>query len=212
MELAPSVLVIFASGKKGFEILQNIDDQMTVSKSNIRTTDRLTSRTKYEEIMTEDISNKKEIDEENNLQDIAFFCQDEDDEKDIDTIIEESNWTYSHTSLITQSNANSDRVVEARQYSGASLVLKNSSNNIPDNLPTRSSDEQSNQRNNSRKDQLLWDRINGFETIMKLVSGSILGGECFADVYTDVNNDADYEKDADFRTIDIDSKSFKSHE
>ena len=69
--------------KKGFEILQNIDDQMTVSQNNVRTVDRLTSRTECKEEDREEDTNKKELDEESNIQDISFFCyHDEEDGED----------------------------------------------------------------------------------------------------------------------------------
>ena len=58
--------------KKGFEILQNIDDQMTVSQSNVQTVDRLTSRTECKEEEGEKDTNKKEFEEESNIQDISF--------------------------------------------------------------------------------------------------------------------------------------------
>ena len=58
--------------KKGFEILQNIDNQMTVSKSNVRTVDRLTSKTECKEEEGEEDTNKKDLDDENNVQDISF--------------------------------------------------------------------------------------------------------------------------------------------
>ena len=45
---------------------------MTVSKSNVRTVDRLTSKTECKEEEGEEDTNKKDLDDENNVQDISF--------------------------------------------------------------------------------------------------------------------------------------------
>ena len=101
--------------EKGFEILKNIDNQKTVSKSNVRTGDRLTSKTRYEEEEDQNDTNNNEMNEEDNIQDILFFCnKDKEDQEDSNSDIEKSDWNYSHTSLINQSNANNSRLVEAR--------------------------------------------------------------------------------------------------
>ena len=46
---------------------------MTVSKSNVRTVNGLTSRTECKEEEGEEDTNKKELDGKNNIQDISFF-------------------------------------------------------------------------------------------------------------------------------------------
>ena len=146
--------------KKGFEILQNIDDQMTVSKSNVRTVDRLTSRTECKEEEGEEDTNKKELDEETNLQDISFFCyQDKEDKEDTNSDKEESDWHYSHTPLINQSNANINRIVEARQTSNSSLVLEHCTETATNNALARISNGQPSQTNNTKPNHLLWHHL-----------------------------------------------------
>ena len=120
---------------------KNIDNQMTVSKSNVRTADRLTSRTECKEEEGEGDTNEKDLDDENNVQDISFFCyQDEEDGDEINNDTEESDWHYSHTSLINQSNASSNRIVKAWQTMNSSLVLENCTQTSTDDALTRISD------------------------------------------------------------------------
>ena len=64
---------------------------MTVSKSNVRTVDRLTSKTECKEEEGEEDTNKKDLDDENNVQDISFFCyQDKEDGDETNSDTEES--------------------------------------------------------------------------------------------------------------------------
>ena len=67
--------------------------------------------------------------EEVSVADISIFCyQDEEDGDETNSDTEESDWHYSHTPLIKQSNASSNRIVEARQTMNSSLVLENCTN------------------------------------------------------------------------------------
>ena len=56
------------------------------------------------------------------------------------------------------------------------------------NGPARISGGQPSQTKHTKSDHLLWHEVDGFETIVKLVSGSLLGGEYFADVCTDIED------------------------
>ena len=173
------ILALLRFRKKGLKYyLQNIDDQMTVSKSNVRTVDRLTSRIECKEEEGEDDTNETYLDDENNVQDISFFCyQDEEDGDETNNDTEESDWHYSHTSLINQSNASSNRIVEARQTMNSSLVLENCTHTSTDDTLTRISDVLPSQTKNATSDHLSWHELDRFKTIIKLVSGSLLGGE-----------------------------------
>ena len=197
--------------KKGFEILQNIDDQMTVSKSNVRTVDRLTSRTECKEEEGEGDTNEKDLDDENNVQDISFFCyQDEEDGDETNSDTDESDWHYSHTPLINQSNASSNRIVEARQTMNSSLVLENSTHTSTDDVLAEISDGKPCLTTNAKSDHLSWHELDGFKTIIKLVSGSLLGGESFADVYKDIEDTSHNEDGDDFSSVDIESNNSES--
>ena len=56
----------------------------------------------------------------------------------------------------------------------------------------------------------MWHELDGFKTIIKLVSGSVLGGESFADVYKEIE-DMSYNKDREnFSSIDIESNNSES--
>ena len=166
---------------------------MTISKINVRTVDRLTSKTRYKEEEGQDNTSNTERNEEDDIQDIAFFCnEDEEDEEDIDSDIEESDWNYSHSLLINQSNANSNRLVEARQSSNSPLVLDNNPESTTNNTLVENSNDQPSQ-NSTKADQLSWRSLNGFKTIIKLVTGSLLGGKSFADVYTGIEDTTDTE-------------------
>ena len=65
----------------------------------------------------------------------------------------------------------------------------------------RISDRQPSQTKNTKSDHLLWHEVDGFETIIELVSGSLLGGESFADVYTSIEDTAGNEGRGDFRSV-----------
>ena len=52
--------------------------------------------------------------------------------------------------------------------------------------------------------------IDGFKTIIKLVSGSLLGGESFVDVYKDIEDTSHTEDRDDFGSVDIESKNSES--
>ena len=151
------------------------------------------------------------MDDENNVQDISFFCyQDEEDGDETNSDTEESDWHYSHTSLIKQSNASSNRIIEARQTMNSSLVLENCTQTSTDDALTRISDDQPNQTKNAKLDHLSWHELDGFKTIIKLVSGSVLGGESFADVYKDIEDMSYNEDREDFSSIDIESNNSES--
>lgn len=183
---------------------------MTVLKSIVQNFDRLASKTRHKEEEGKDDTNNNEMNEEDSIQDIAFFCnEDKEDEEDIDSDIEESDWNYSHTSLINQSNANSNRLVEARQSSNSSLIFEPSTETSTNNALTGNSDGRPSQNKNTRIDQLLWNFLDGFKTIIKLASESLLGGESLADVYTDIDGTIDHENKDTFRNIIIESKNSK---
>ena len=68
---------------------------------------------------------------------------------------------------------------------------------------------QPSQNNNTKTDHLLWHSLDGFKIINKLVIGSLLGGESFAEVYTYIGDTTDPKNKDNFRNISIESKNSK---
>ena len=85
-----------------------MEEQLTVSKNNVRTADRLTSETRYDQD-EEDALTKIETTKAKDVQDISFFCDEHESSGDEDEPdVEEKDWNYSHTALIKQPNATSN--------------------------------------------------------------------------------------------------------
>ena len=78
------------------------------------------------------------------------------------------------------------------------------------NGSTRVSDGRPSQTKHTKSDHFLWHEVDGFETTVKLVSGSLLGGESFADVYTDIEDITGNESRGNFRSVNIDSNHSES--
>ena len=56
----------------------------------------------------------------------------------------------------------------------------------------------------------MWCGVDGFDTVLKLVSGTVLGGDTFADVYAEID-DTDQDKNYYFRHVSIDPKLLGPH-
>lgn len=115
-----------------------------------------------------------------------FYIKTKENEEDINNDTEKSDWNYSHTPLINQSNANSNRLVKVRQSPNSQLILEHSMKTSKDNALTKISDHIPSQNKNIRTDHLSLHTLDGFEIIIKLISGYLLGKESFTDAYTDV--------------------------
>ena len=197
--------------EKGFEILQNMEEQLTVSKNNVRTVDRLTSETTYDENGEEDAQKKGDEDAVKDVQDISFFCgEDESSDNEEESNVEEKDWNYSHTALIKQANATHNRLVNTRQSSSTSLFPEDRTNNKNDNVLSDTSDNISDQNSNDERHTTLWNGVEGFDTVLKLVRGTLLGGDQYSDVYAEIDI-TDQDDDDYFRCVSINSKSLSSH-
>ena len=109
------------------------------------------------------------------MQDISFFCDEhessgDEDERDV----EEKDWNYSHTALIKQANATSNRLVNVRQSSNTSLLPENFTKSSKENTLHERPDNQSDQNSNIKRHQTLWSGAKGFRHCFEIGQFHIL--------------------------------------
>ena len=122
------------------------------------------------------------------MQDIPFFCgEDKSSDNEEESNVEEKDWNYSHTALIKQANTTHNRLVNTRQSSSTSLFPEDRTNNDKDNVLPNTSDNQSDQNSNAERHTTLWNGVEGFDTVLKLVKGSLLGGDQYSDMYAEID-------------------------
>ena len=199
--------------EKGFDILQNIEEKVSVSKSSSRTMDKLTFNTNFNQ-EEDDNSNNKKGDADEDVLDMSFFCDEDSStsgEPDAGQEKDERAWCYSHTALITQAGATSDRAIEARLSSHDSLIFGEAASDRIGPALAGETSEQASQDRNVGAAQTSWHGLGGFDSVMKLVSGSLLGGESHADVYTHIDYGTGPEDGNSFRNVDIPAHSSGDH-
>ena len=116
----------------------------------------------------------------------------------------------SRAALIKQANATSNRLVNVRQSSNTSLLPENFTKSSKKNTLHEKPGNQSDENSNNKRHQTLWCGVAGFDTVLKLVSGTLLGGERFADVYAEIDVTGQDEDDY-FRHVSIDPKILGPH-
>ena len=83
-------------------------------------------------------------------------------------------------------------------------------NNKKDNVLPDTSDNISDQNSNDERHTTLWNGVEGFDTVLKLVRGTLLGGDQYSDVYAEIDI-TDQDDDDYFRCVSINSKSLSSN-
>ena len=90
------------------------------------------------------------------------------------------------------------------------MLLDNFTKSSKENTLHEKPGNQSDENSNNKRHQTLWCGVDGFDTVLKLVSGTLLGGDCFADVYAEID-DTDQDKNDYFRHVSIDPKLLGPH-
>ena len=166
---------------KGFEILQNIEDRMSVEKCHGRAVDVLTDNT--EEYISDDTTNMKaSADPENDdssVRSISYYCDELDDEMSVYNDCGESYDRYSHNNLIERElNTTDGRLLDARLASDASVIFD-------DMAPNNSGVTQAAKSNEA--DTIETDTSGQAQeqpNVLRLIKGSLLGGNgTYEDVY-----------------------------
>jgi len=180
---------------KGFEILENIEERMTVSRNNRRTIDKLTYTTNCDQ-EKDDSKQDKDFGEDDDVPDISFFCNGQDSSDDeLVTIEDERKWKYSNESLINRKNATKEKMIDARMSSGESLLSKNT---VSGQSVAANANGEMTGTHGTRGEG-----VENFDVVMKLVSGSLLGGTPYAQVYANMPDSPDGEEEEDFNSIDV---------
>lgn len=173
---------------KGFDILQNMEDRMSVEKCQGRASDRLSDETDYPKGYSEEDDNalmKEEADRlSDEIRDISFYCDEfESDETDIG-----SNG-YNLGNLINGANITNNSLIEARLASDESIIA---STNVQGGIDGGSSVVPSGTGVETRKDSAP-KGSKAYMLVVKLIKGSLLGG-CgrYEDVYSEQSSDSGY--------------------
>ena len=176
---------------KGFEILQNIEDRLSVEKCHGRATDVLSDLAPPE--IEDTVENKSDEHDNDLAKDIAFYCEQFDDEQigseqggegedGISTDYSFNRILDTEKSIIVDA-----RVVEPRLQSNESLI-SDSDDATDSNNDSTISARQSDAESVGNGIHHLSD-MESFTTVMRLIQGSLIGGN-YEDVYP-TGNDGD---------------------
>ena len=178
---ADSVLFGTSFWLKGFEILQNIEDRLSVEKCHGRATDILSDLAPFPAKYEDTAKNTSEEHDDDLVKDIAFYCEQFESEQwdESENGIQRD---FSHDRILEaeKTTITDARVVEARLKSDESLISDSSDTAASGNdgsTPTNTSG------NNSDGNRHLRD-MESYTTIVRLIQGSLLGGK-YEDVYDD---------------------------
>ena len=169
---------------KGFDILENMEDKFAIEGSHQRAIDPLTESTSCRGGTTD--AKDEESNKEEEIKDISFYCDGECDGDDTTLTIDEysAEWQYSHARLIDQCNATEDRTLAARLSSQDSILFRED----------QQSDGAETLADACRHNSLQVDIDRSFQTIITLISGTLVGGGIYDEVYSDdpvsENNDS----------------------
>ena len=163
---------------RGFEILQNIQDRMTLDKKMTRARDPILKEGKPPQVDETDRSSKKRKDDDSVI-DISEFCMgDESEEEESDgyglgEVGQEV--LRSHSQLIDRSNFGRDHMIGARLSSTASLFQEDEA--VATAAPRSANRNRSNLREKS------------YPTLLKLIAGSLVGDSEYDDIYQDYDKE-----------------------
>ena len=170
---------------------------MTVSKNNHRTMDKLTYTTSCDQDK-DDSEINKDFDEDDDVPDISFFCNGQDPyDDDLVTVEDERKWKYSNESLINRKNATKEKMIDARMSSGESLFSKNTVTVNGQSVAANSNG------GITGTPGFRGEGFESFDVVMKFVSGSLLGGTPYAQVYRNIPDNPDEEEEEGFNSIDV---------
>ncbi len=114
-----------------------------------------------------------------------------DDESDSDFEFMNENEEYSHSEIIHRCNFGSDHLINARLSSETSLPYQ------PDSF-SHDATPQCLNANNIDDDHRTEDIVKTFPTMLKLISGTLVGGVKYSDIYIQSNDDEDTSSTDDY--------------
>lgn len=178
---------------KGFDILQNNEDRMSMEQCQGRATDVISDLAPFPEKYAErDARDDSEEQNDNLVKDIAFYCaqyENGEEGEEYENFVR----AYTHKRLLDPTNITHTRLVEARLASSSpdESIISSSTNNtaISGNdigastttstaTPTVSNDRKSEETERG-----------SYPTIIQLIKGSLLGGGNYDDVYSTDESD-----------------------
>ena len=160
---------------KGFEILQNMEDNKAAMGANGRTDTFLTRKTKCYETPDGDKKKKKKESDLDNMKDISYFFGEPDD--DAPAEVNESAYRYNHRKLVDQ-NIGISRLLNARLSSNDSIFVQDE--------PAGTKPKTKKKASNKEADQ--W-KGNSYRTKFKLIAGSLLTGSEYRDTYSSLDSE-----------------------
>ena len=171
--------------KTGFEILQNMEDRemMMQSDKRVRARDPVLMKTKLNE---DEAQKQRSKDDMTMIPDISQFCDDdesiyaESDVEDEEALGQGLDKRWSHDVLVGKvKNITNDRLISARLTSDESIFQSAGSNPVQEEVglgeneePSRASDED-------------WFKNKSYPTLLKFVSGTLVGPTNYDDIYGD---------------------------
>ena len=167
--------------KIGFEILQNIEDNemMTQSEYRMRARDPIQKAT----IINADEAKKQQSkDDKKAIPDISHLCDDESSyaESDIDDAESENGKRWSHNTLIAKAgNITKERLISARLASEQPILKSSDSDQLQGS-------EATNEDDNTGKEFSDWFRDKSYPSLLKLISGTLVGVTGYNDIYDSV--------------------------
>ena len=176
---------------KGFEILQNMEDRMSVEKCQGRASDRLSDETKYPEGYSEEDDNALKTEEagqlDDEIKDISFYCDDyEIDEEDDNGVNARG---YNLANLVSGEDITNDRLIDARLASDMPIIAGADDQGLSDissPLVPPGMDHGHGEMASLR------DR-DSYMIVLKLIKGTLLGGHGrYEDVYSEQSDDSGY--------------------
>ena len=173
----------------GFEILQNMEDRMMMMQSDHRTRARDPVQVKTK-LNVDDVKQKKIRDM---VPDISQFREDDESsfaESDIDDAEYEDGKRWSHNALIRKAgNITTERLISARLTSKESILQSSDA--------SRQVMQEEDTRSNNNEDTSDWFKEKSYPTLLKLISGTLVGVTDYNDIFEDDEALSNDNKDVD---------------
>jgi len=179
----------------GFEILQNIEDREMMMKTDrkMRAEDPVQMKTKMHVDETKE-QQKKDID--NSIPDVSqiydeglTFAESDIEEEEEEVYGNGKQW--SHSLLLEKAkHITSERLISARLTSTGSILSETDSSQMQENTATEG---------NAGDEFSDWFRTRTYPTLIKLISGALVGATVYDDIYEDdvMDNDSPGDEDVD---------------